>query len=145
MLPEHARACVFSQIVLRADTYTTTSRVYIHVPTSYIRDRTFNFQRTNSENFANSNICARGIWKDIICDIFGISLFDPSPLPFRATTLCADIHPLVCEDPPKDPIQKIFTRNLGIFAAEVFSWWGDFSSQPVRFPRDILCSLIAGR
>lgn len=30
-----------------------------------------------------------------------------------------DIHPL-SEDPPEDPIQEIFTRNLGIFATGIF-------------------------
>jgi len=51
--------------------------------------------------------------------VFEISRQGPAPLLFRTSP--ADIHSL-SEDPPEDPIQEIFTRNLGIFAAGVFSF-----------------------
>lgn len=49
--------------------------------------------------------------------VFGISRRGLAPLLFRTSP--ADILSL-SEDPPEDPIQEIFTRNLGIFAAGVF-------------------------
>lgn len=51
---------------------------------------------------------------------YGIRNLSTEPLATSISNTPYGYPPLVSEDPPEDPIQEIFTRNLGIFAAGVF-------------------------
>lgn len=103
--PISADVCVFSQIVLTG----------VDTIVCALYDRIFKLPANELGEFRKFQYLRAG-YEKILYMIYSKSL-SPIPRRFARTYNSPDIHPL-SEDSPEDPIQKIFTRNLGIFAAK---------------------------